>query len=271
MDEIIKFEDPQPTFEDFKNQNGIIFWWASDMMRMLGYPDMKAFQRVIDRATKAFISLDIQHHENIISTTRVIEDKEFHDFKLTRFACYMVAMNGNPQKPEVALAQKYFVEQTRKFEILIENSQEIERLVIRDELTDGNKSLCSTAKKAGVSDFAKFQNAGYLGMYNMENWKLAKKRGIDKGKLLDYMGRTELAANLFRITQTEEYIKNKNITGQIRLEEAHKQVGRDVRNIIVRNTGKTPENLPQAKVLPEVKKEIKQGYKKMKKADDSSE
>jgi DNA-damage-inducible protein D len=251
------------SFEDFKNQNGMTYWWASDLMLMLGYKDMKSFQKVLDRTTKAFVSLNIPHYENIIA----VNDDSGYDFKMTRFACYMAVMNADPKKTEVAEAQAYFAAQTRKFELYIQNSEEIERLVIREELTEGYKSLSSIAKQHHVSDYAKFQNAGYRGMYNMESWKLERKRNIKKGKLADYMSRTELAANLFRVTQTEERIKSKNITGQNALEQTHYSVGREVRKIVEENTGKSPENLPQQKELPDVKKELKQGYRKMIKED----
>lgn len=267
MSEIIISEGENLSFEDFKNENGITYWWASDLMKMLGYPNMKSFQKVLDRATKAFVSLNIPHYENILSEMRDVDGTLVQDFKLTRFACYIAVMNGDPKKQEVALAQNYFAQQTRKFELYIENHQEIDRLLIREELTEGNKSLSMTAKKAGVEDYAKFQNAGYLGMYNMPNWKLANKRSIKKEKLMDSMGRTELAANLFRITQTEERIKNKNIQGQNALERTHYEVGKEVRDIVIKNSGRTPENLPQEKELPNIKKELKQGYKNMIKED----
>lgn len=109
------------TFEDFKNQNGITFWWASDLMLMLGYTDMSSFKKVIDRATRTFLTLNIPHYENIISVERDVDGKNVWDFKLTRFACYVIAMNGDPKKPQVAMAQAYFAEQTRKFEICIRN------------------------------------------------------------------------------------------------------------------------------------------------------
>ena len=266
MSEELFKKDKEPTFEDFKNENGFTYWWASDLMVMLGYKDMKSFQKVLDRATKAFVSLNIPHYENIVAETREINGEKVQDFKLTRFACYITVMNGDPKKVEVAEAQSYFAQQTRKFE-LYQNNNELDRILIREELTEGNKSLASAAHRAGVTDYVRFQSAGYLGMYNMASWILEKKRGIKKGKLMEYMGRTELAANLFRVTQTEERIKNKKISGQSNLEQTHFQVGKEVREIIQRNVGKNPENLPQEKQLPDVKKELKAGYRKMRDED----
>jgi len=267
MSEELFKEEKKPTFEDFKNENGFTYWWASDLMTMLGYKDMKSFQKVLDRATKAFVSLNIPHYENIIAESREINGEKVQDFKLSRFGCYITVMNGDPKKVEVAEAQSYFAQQTRKFELYIQNNNELDRLLIREELTEGNKSLASAANKAGVTDFVKFQTAGYLGMYNMPSWQLEKKRGVKKRKLMEHMGRTELAANLFRVTQTEERIKNKSVSGQANLEQTHFQVGKEVREIIQRNVGKNPENLDQEKQLPEVKKELKAGYKKMRDED----
>jgi DNA-damage-inducible protein D len=256
------------TFEDFKNENGSTFWWASDLMMMLGYKEMKSFHKVIDRATKAFVALNIPHYENIIPYNREKDGKSYQDFKLSRFACYLVAMNGDPKKPEVATAQTYFATQTRKFELYLENSNQFERLLIRDELTDGNKSLMGAAKAAGVVNYAYFQDAGCRGLYNMSGWQLKEKRGLDqKDNIADYMGRTELAANLFKVTQTEEVIKNKKVQGQSELEKTHFEVGREVRNMVQRNVGKSPEELGKEKYLPQVKKELKDGYKKMLKED----
>ncbi len=270
MDEIQNTNDRSLSFEDFKNENGITYWWASDLMTMLGYKDMKSFQKVLDRATKAFVSLNIPHYENIMAFHREKDGHNIQDFKLSRFACYIVVMNGNPGKVEVAQAQSYFAQQTRKFELYIQNNDQIDRLLIREELTEGNKSLASVVRQAGIQDFAKFQNAGYLGMYNMPSWKLEQKRGVKKGKLMDHMGRTELAANLFRVTQTEERIKNKGITGQSNLEQTYFEVGKEVREIIQKNSGKNPENLQLEKPLSDVKKELKDGHKKMLKEDKTS-
>lgn len=265
MDEIANITDL--SFEDFKNQNGITYWWATELMLMLGYCDMSSFKKVMDRATKAFISLGIDHLDNIIRVTREVKGKDITDYKLTRFACYLIAMNGDPKKPEVAKLQAYFATQTRQFELYIEQQKDVERLLIRDEIKEGNKSLSSAAKKAGVENYAKFINAGYRGMYNMLNVQLAKRRGVDKEKLFETMGRTELAANLFRITQTEERIKSYNVSGQNELEKTHYNVGLEVRNIVKKNTGKMPEQLPQERQIPEVKRSLKADFKEMKKID----
>ncbi|MBK7384484.1 MAG: damage-inducible protein [Flavobacteriales bacterium] len=260
--------DPTPlSFEDFRHDNGDVYWWASDLLKMVGYKDMLSFEKVLDKATKAMISLGIPHYKNIVLAERDVDGVRTKDFKLTRFACYIAVMNGNPSKPEVAAAQSYFAQQTRQFE-LQQGSNEVDRLLIRDELTEGNKVLSSTAHRAGVEDFARFQDAGYLGLYNMQAWQLKGRRGLDKkANLADHMGRTELAADLFRVTQTEERIRNKGIRGQAALEQTHRDVGREVREIVKRNTGNAPENLPQEKQLPEVKKQLKKGYTKMVKAD----
>ncbi|MCG8475906.1 MAG: hypothetical protein MI784_10580, partial [Cytophagales bacterium] len=172
-------------------------------------------------------------------------------------------MNADNKKPPVAAAQVYFAEQTRRFEVYIQNSQEIERIQIRDEIREGNKTLQSTAKKAGVENYAYFMNAGIRGLYNMYNVTLAKKRDIPTKEIMEYMGRTELAANLFRITQTEERIKSQNVKGQRELENTHFNVGSDVRQIVMQNTGRAPEDLPIERKIPDLQKELKKGYKRM--------
>lgn len=264
MEEIVDTGNNELTFEDFKQENGITYWWASDLMKMLGYADLKVFiDKPVQKATKVLMSLGITHFNEIKHEMRNVNGESVQDAKMTRFACYLTAMNSDVKKPEVAAAQAYFASQTQKFELLVSSGDQFERLLTREELAEGQKSLASVAKNAGVEDFAKFQNAGYLGMYNMPSWKLEKKRGVAKGKLFDYMGRSELAANLFRVTQTEERIKYKGIKGQNNIEQAHHEVGKEVREIIVKNIGKTPENLIQEQPLPQVKKELKQGHKKM--------
>lgn len=251
------------TFEDFAQTNGIIYWWASDLLLFLGYESMDKFRKVLDRVTKAMISLGIDHYDNVIPTTR----DNNSDFKLTRFACYLAAMNANPSYSQVALAQAYFAEQARIAELLQADQENVERLSYREELKDYEKSLNSVAYKHGVEDYARFQNAGYMGMYNMMNYQLARKRNIPKEKLLDCMGKTELAANIFRVAMTDEKIKNENIKGQKDLEQAHKKVGRDIREQVQKLTGKKPEELPTLEPINNIKKGLKKINRAMIKED----
>lgn len=264
MSQIVNKEsDYTPTFEDFKNENGLVFWRASDLMKMLGYKEMKVFSKAIDRAIKACITLSIPYFDNFKEEKRPMDNKEETDCKLSRFACYLTVMNADPKKKEVALAQVYFAEQTRKFELYIRDSRDFDRILTRDEIREGNKSLGSTAQRAGVHNFAKFHNIGYLGLYNMGHFELACKRGVSRKDLIEYMGRSELAANLFRITQTEERIKNYQVNGQENLEQTHYKVGKKVRKFVIDNTGKEPEEFPLKENYPKYKKKIKAGYKKM--------
>lgn len=265
MTDLAHSSEEEPTFEDFRNENGSTYWWASDLSEMLGYKSFTSFKKVIDRATKAMMAIDVSHYENIFQEPNPRTQNA--DFKLSRFACYMVVMNSDSKKPEVAKAQVYFATMTRAFEVMMENTDQIERIAIRDDIKEGNKSLTKAANVAGVSDYGRFGNSGYLGLYNMNNWQLAKKRNIDKTKLFDHMGRAELAANYFRITMTEEKIKNQNIQGQANLERTHKEVGNEVRGMVKRNTGVAPEDLPQEQRLPEVKKSLKKANRELKKID----
>ncbi len=251
------------TFEDFRNQNGMTYWWASDVCLMLGYKDVESFVGVIQKVTRAFTSLDIDPFANIV---RVEREDGRADYKLSRFACYLAAQNGNPRKPEVARMQAYFAAQVRQMEAL-KTSDAIERLVIRKDLIDGNKGLADAAHEAGVTNYARFMNRGFIGMYNMMNFQLAQRRGVDASKLYDTMGRAELAANLFRVTQTEARIRANGIKGQTAAEMAHQMVGCDVRRMVVENTMRTPEELPQEQPLPEARKALKQEYRDMKRID----
>jgi DNA-damage-inducible protein D len=256
-------EQSFPTFEDFQHQDGDTpYRRSSEFLMMLGYVEQKEGKKLIDKTMKALINLSIDLHDNI----KKVDDHEGKvDYQLSRYACYIMAMNGNPKLRQVALAQHYFADQTRKFELL---RQDPERLSVRNEISEGNKALSKTIARHGVSDYAKFNLAGYEGMYGMSNQDLADKRNIDKEKLFDYMGRTELAANLFRITQTEERIRSQKLQGQYQLENAHRQVGKEVREFVTINTGDTPENLPKEMPLADMKKSLKDVHKELQKADE---
>ena len=209
---------------------------------------------------QACLTLGISCEEHFILTDG--------QYKLTRFACYLIAMNGDSKKSQVAAAQVYFAAIAETFRHAIEHAENIDRVLIRKEMTDGLKSLCSTAHRHGVDNFAYFQNAGYRGMYNMDLATLTRFKGLDaKAVLLDWMGKSELAANLFRITQTEEKIKNENLHGQRRLENAAEDVGRRVRRTMIEISGTHPEHLKVAEHIKDVKKKLKDTSKKFKKLD----
>ena len=263
-DELLDPERGFLTFEELRRDNGQSYWLASELLERLGYDiRSRSFFNTIKRAINAILALNIDAFDNINKMTHDVGGKPFDDYKLSRFASYIVVMNANPRKPEVAKAQAYFVAMTHQMEMLMNDPSQVARVGYREELKAGQVTLAGTAKQAGVADYAKFQNAGYLGMYNMMNVQLARKRGLDKDELLDHMGRAELAANLFRITMTEEKIKNEGIRGQTKLESTHRHVGQDVRDMVKKTTGKFPEDLPVERKLPEVRGQIKKDYQKM--------
>jgi DNA-damage-inducible protein D len=183
-------------------------------------------------------------------------------------------MNGNPQKREVALAQAYFAAETRKLQLFLEGNEDILRIIYREEFTAGQKSLMATAKQSGVSNYGEFNNAGYIGLYNRTAEQLKQQRNLPKAastRLQDYMGRTELAANLFRVTQTEEKLKQDGVKTQEQANRTHRDIGEQIRRMVIKNTGKLPEQLPVEKMLPEVKKELKRAKAALENIDSCDE
>jgi len=255
------------SFELLRHENGNIYWLASEIMQKLGYDDMKKFYRAINRANKAMTGLGIDPFQNI---ARVDQQDGSVDYKLTRFACYLTVMNADPKKPEVAAAQVYFIALTRQFELWLEDPEDVTRVAFRQEIKEQNKRLSGAATGAGVHDYPYFVNAGYLGMYNMMNVELADRRGIKKSELLEYMGTPEMAANLFRIEMTKARLERSGVIGQRAAEEIHHDVGRKVRNMVKESTGKNPEDLPVARRLPDINKQLKLGHRQMRKIDGES-
>lgn len=257
---IFHFDDGEPNFEGLGIPNGSRTWREADLMTALGYGDPSTFRRSITRAMQACLSVGLSLEENFILVDG--------SYKLTRFGCYLVAMNADPKKPAVAAAQVYFATIAATFQTAMEHAEGFDRVAIREELTGGMKALSSAAKQHGVTSFPLFQNAGYRGMYNMDLARLEAMKSLPSGeRLLDRMGRAELAANLFRITQTEAHIKAKNVQGQSALENAARSVGAEVRRMVVANTGSGPEHLPLAPAIREVKKAIKGANKNLKALD----
>lgn len=263
-------------FESIKHidENGVEFWHARELMIVLEYSKWGNFKNVINKAKEACKGSDIAEEEHFADVGRVLKvgnnaEMEVDDLKLTRYACYLIAQNGDSRKKAIALAQTYFAVQTRKQEITRQEyeqlSEDDKRLYTRKNVKDKNKYLFNTAKAAGVKNYGKFNNYGYRGLYNGETAKdIANRKGIsDKEDILDYMSSTELAANLFRITQTDEVLKNKNINNEDDACITHHKVGQAVRQTIKKIGGTMPEDLPTpSKSAKQIEKE---NFKKLNK------
>jgi DNA-damage-inducible protein D len=177
-------------------------------------------------------------------------------------------MNGDPKKPQVAQAQAYFVQWAEACRLYLEQAEGVERVAIRGEISEHERTLSGTAKAAGVVEYGLFQNAGYRGLYNMDLWQIRRRKGVPQGRSpLDFMGKTELAANLFRVTQTEEKIRAEKIRGQKPLERTAEGVGRKVRQTMIEISGKRPEELPPAEDIKEVHKKLKTSHREIRKLD----
>ena len=261
MPALFHFDSDRQSFEDIGRPNGITHWLDSELMIALGYQSTDSFQKAILKAKQTCLTLGIDIEDHFVRQPDAT-------WLLTRFACYLVAMNGDTRKPEVAAAQAYFAAIAATFEDHLQHADGIDRLLIRDEITDGQKSLSSTAKKHGVQNYAFFQDAGYIGMYNMNLKTLTAKKGLKKGeKLIDRMGKEEMAAHLFRITQTDAKIKRDNVQGQSHLEHVAKQVGQTVRKTMLETSGTKPETLPIVDDVKDVKKKLKGAGKNLQNLD----
>lgn len=255
---------PHKDFESIKkiDKNGVEFWEARELMPLLGYLKWEKAEEVIGRAARACINSGQAVDNHFHQTVKMVEIgsntvREVRNYKLDRYACYLVAQNGDSKKSEIALAQTYFAIQTRRQEIFEQLSDAEKRIFIRGEVSDSNKKLFKTARRAGVTKFGLFNDAGYKGLYGMPLSDIENRKGIKKGELLDKAGSTELAANLFRITQTDEKIKKDVIFGGEAASRTHFMVGGKVRQTIKDIGGVLPEKLPPEKHIKEIKKEIK--------------
>ena len=260
----------EQVFENIKkvDEHGVEYWEARELQTVLEYKEWRNFKKVLDRAIMACKLSNNESCYHFVEFNKMVSagvtTKIIEDFKLSRYACYLIVQNGDPKKEVIALGQTYFAIQTRKQEITEEQfmnlSEDEKRLYTRINVNNKNKKLFYTAKKSGVSNFGKFNNYGYQGLYNGETAEdIAKRKEINENEdILDWMGSTELAANLFRITQTEDVINNKNIKGEIKACENHYKVGKAVRNTIKEIGGTMPEELPTPeKSVKEIENEIR--------------
>jgi DNA-damage-inducible protein D len=254
MKKEITIKASQADFESIKkiDENGVEYWTARELAPVLGYETWRRFEDVIKKAKQSCINskqFPQDHFADIGKLIKMAKNamRDIKDYKLDRYACYLIAQNGDPSKTEIARAQTYFAVQTRKQEIYESLSNDDKRLFIRGEVADHNKKLFSTAKKAGVTNFGLFNNAGYKGLYDLSISEIERKKNIKKGELLDRAGSSELAANLFRITQTDDKLQKDKIIGDKKSRETHFTVGRKVRKTIADIGGEMPENLPVEK------------------------
>ena len=263
-------------FEDIKHidENGIEYWYARELQIVLNYKEWRKFDGVIQRAKKACINSSINELDHFVEADKMVRigsgaERMQKDYKLTRYACYLIAQNGDTRKKVIALAQTYFAIQTRKQEISEKEysslTEEEKRFYQRNLTKKGNYSLNQTAKKAGVKNFDRFHNSGYKGLYNGETADdIAKRKGLRyREDILDNMGSEELIANLFRISQTEQKLKRYKIQTEKEANKAHYEVGSKIRNTIKELGGTMPEDLPTPKKsLKELEKENNKSLKK---------
>lgn len=269
----LSINGPSKDFESIKKVSGVgvEYWTARELFPLLGYSAWQSFEEVITRAARAALSSGQRVENHFKRLTKLVEigsgsKREIRDWQLDRYACYLIAQNGDSKIPEIALAQTYFAVQTRRQEIFDKLPDIEKRLFIRGEVSNENKRLFKTAKQAGVSRFGLFNDAGYKGLYGLALSGVEARKGIKKGELLDRAGSTELAANLFRITQTDEKLKKDTVRGEEEATRTHFMVGGKVRQTIKDIGGNLPENLKPEKHIREVKKEIKLLEKEARKA-----
>ena len=271
---------PHKNFEEIKkiDENGIEYWEARELMPLLGYFKWSNFEKVVIKKAKTACKKSKQtidyHFADVgkmikiaVGTSRETTRK-IQDYKLSRYACYLIAQNGDPQKQEIANAQTYFAIQTRRQEVFQQLEKSEQRLSLRGKVKTHNKELNTTAYRAGVKNFGKFNNAGYLGLYGMNAKSVQKKKRIGSDSVLDRAGATELAANLFRITQTDEKLKKEKIKGEGKATFTHIVVGQKVRKSIKDIGGTMPENLspePHIKQLEKQKRQLLKNRSNIKK------
>jgi DNA-damage-inducible protein D len=270
--EIIK--KAQTLFEQIRqtDENGNEFWMARQLAKALDYTDFRNFTRVIEKAIDACKNSGYEVLDHLVEANEVVPvgsgaTHTYPSYKLSRYACYLIVQNADPSKEVVALGQTYFAVQTRIQEIQQMDAynklstEEEKRIFLRTEMSKHNAYLAAAAKNAGVQnglDYAIFQNHGYTGLYGGLDAKgIHKTKNLKKSQhILDHMGSTELAANLFRATQTEEKLRNENIQGKQKANHTHYEVGAKVRQTIKEIGGTMPENLPVEESIKTVQKKL---------------
>ena len=269
MNEIKEYTEK--LFENIKHidENGNEYWLARELMPLLEYNKWERFSNAIEYAKTSCIKSGYNVSDHFPEVGKLVQigsktNRKLKDYKLSRYACYLIVQNGDSRKEAIALGQTYFAIQTRKQELNEKEysklTEDEKRFYQRDLTRKGNYSLNIAAKNAGVKNFDKFHNSGYKGLYNGETANdIARRKKLRyREDILDNMGSDELIANLFRISQTEQKLKNENINLESKANETHFEVGKEIRNTIKKLGGTMPEDLPTPdKSLKELEKENK--------------
>ena len=269
MNEIIEYTNK--IFEDIKHieENGNEYWLARELQVVFEYTQWRRFENTIIKAKTACNNSNLSVEDHFANVGKMINlgkggARSIDDYKLSRYACYLIAQNGDSRKKVIALAQTYFAIQTRKQELTEQEynnlTEDKKRLYRRNQARKGNYNLNQTAVKSGVKDLARFHNAGYKGLYNGEtaNDVFKRKKLRYREDILDNMGSEELADNIFRIAQTDAKLKRDNVDNEYTANSVHYEVSKEVRDSIKRLGGTMPEDLPTPnKSLKEIEKETK--------------
>jgi DNA-damage-inducible protein D len=256
-----KVGENRSPFEQIKRTSdaGEVFWSSREFAGVLGYGDYRNFEGVVEKAKLACFNSGHRIEDHFVDVTEMIEigkggQRSVKTVLLSRYACYLAIQNADPKKEIVAHGQTYFAIQTRRQELADESIEEERRLLLREEMRQHNVQLADAAKGAGVvepKDYAIFQNHGYMGLYGgLKQEDIHQRKGLKKSqKILDHMGSTELAANLFRATQAEEKLRRERVKGKDAANRTHHEVGAKVRQTIKELGGTMPEELPAAESI----------------------
>lgn len=270
--------DASSPFELIRRTNpaGNEHWSSRDFAKILGYTDYRNFEAVVERARTACFNSGQRPEDHFVEITEMVEigsgaKRALQAVMMSRYACYLVIQNADPAKEIVAIGQTYFAVQTRRQEITDQQVEEERRLLLRGEMKRHNVQLADAAKDAGVvepRDYAIFQNHGYIGLYGgLTAKEIHSRKGLKQSEqILDHMGSTELAANLFRATQTEEKLRRERIVGKEKANRAHREVGAKVRQTIEDLGGTMPENLPAPESIKRLQTKQRKALKSKKRS-----
>jgi len=260
-------------FEQIKRTNdaGSEYWSSRDFSQILGYTDYRNFEQVIKKAKTACFNSGHRIEDHFVDITDMVgigsgAQRPVNAVYMSRYACYLIIQNADPGKEIVAIGQTYFAVQTRKQEVSEQEVEDNRRLLLREEMKTHNVRLAGAARDAGIvkaSDYAIFQNHGYMGLYGgLSAQDIHRRKGLKKSQqILDHMGSTELAANLFRATQTEEKLRRENIKGKEKANRTHREVGAKIRKTIAELGGTMPEELPVAEDIKKLETKQKKALK----------